>query len=56
MYNSIIWPEKFEFTTEIKEVPQVLVSTKKLKIISETPSIPRISDKSSTSCRLGNEL
>ena len=58
VYNSLIWPERYNFTTEIKEVPVVAVvhrgPMKSIDTqIAETPKSPTElpSDKVSTSRR-----
>jgi hypothetical protein len=58
VYNSLIWPERYKFTTEIKEVPVVRVVPRgpKKSLESQTAETPKStsekpSDKVSTSRR-----
>jgi hypothetical protein len=58
VYNSLIWPERYNFTTEIKEVPVVSVVHRgaKKSLDSQTAETPKSttelpSDKVSTTRR-----
>ena len=44
IYNSLIWPERYKFTTDIKEVPAVAVAPrvpKKSFVESQTAETPK---------------